>query len=72
MIIIEGKTYSTIVDASKTLGVSAKTVRGYIEKGIIPAPPIIRYGIRAVMHFPTEYMKKAKQLLDRYKTGSHG
>jgi hypothetical protein len=66
MIIVKGETYFTIVDASKTLGVSAKTVRGYIEKGIIPPPPVIRYGVRAIKHFPSEYMKKAKKLLDNY------
>ena len=39
MIIVKGEAYFTIIDAAKTLGVSTKAVRGYIEKGIIPAPP---------------------------------
>jgi len=67
MIIVKGETYFTIVDAAKKLGVSTKTIRGYIEKGIIPAPPIIRYGVRAIKHFPPEYMNRAKELLDNYQ-----
>ena len=72
MIIVKGEAYSTIIDAAKTLGVSTKTVRGYIEKGIIPAPPIIRYGVRAIKHFPPEYMNRAKELLDNYQVANHG
>ncbi len=72
MIIVKGEAYFTIIDAAKTLGVSTKTVRGYIEKGIIPAPPIIRYGVRAIKHFPPEYMNRAKELLDNYQVANHG
>jgi len=39
MIIISGQTYSTIIDAAGELGVSAKTIREYIAKKIIPPPP---------------------------------
>ncbi len=72
MIIVKGETYFTIVDAAKTLGVSTKTIRGYIEKGIIPAPPIVRYGVRAIKHFPPEYMTQAQELLDNYQVGNCG
>jgi hypothetical protein len=72
MIIVKGETYFTIVDATKTLGVSAKTIRCYIEKGIIPAPPVIRYGVRAIKHFPSEYMNRAKELLDNYQVVNDG
>jgi predicted site-specific integrase-resolvase len=72
MIIVKGETYFTIVDATKTLGVSAKTIRGYIEKGIIPSPPVIRYGVRAIKHFPPEYMNRAKALLDNYQVVNDG
>ena len=72
MIIIKGETYFTIIDAAQTLGVSTKTIRGYIEKGIIPAPPIIRYGVRAIKHFPPDYMNRAKELLDNYQVAIYG
>ena len=68
MIIVNSQTYSTIVDASGILGVSAKTIRGYIAKGIIPKPPTVKYGVRLIKHFPPEYLSKAKLLLDNYRT----
>ena len=67
MVIIEGKTYYTTADVAKTLGVSAKTIRSYIDKGIIPDPPEIQYGLRTLKHFPRDYMEEAKKLLDNYR-----
>ncbi|MCK4533948.1 MAG: hypothetical protein KAT81_00375 [Syntrophobacterales bacterium] len=67
MVIIEGKAYYTIADAAKTFAVSAKTIRSYIDKGIIPDPPEIQYGLRTLKHFPRDYMEEAKKLLDNYR-----
>ncbi|MCD6487342.1 MAG: helix-turn-helix domain-containing protein [Syntrophobacterales bacterium] len=67
MVIIKGKTYYTTTDAAKTLGVSAKTIRSYISRGIIPRPPEVRYGLRLLKHFPLDYMEKAKKLLEDYR-----
>lgn len=72
MIMIGGQTYFTIVDAAGEIGVSAKTVRGYIDKGIIPEPPVIQFGIRTVKHFPPEYMDLARRHLEKYRTGKGG
>lgn len=72
MIMINGHTYFTIVDAAGKIGVSAKTIRAYIAKGIIPDPPVIQFGIRTVKHFPTEYMDVARRRLERYRTGKSG
>jgi DNA-binding transcriptional MerR regulator len=71
MIIVKGKTYYTIADASERLGVSAKTIRDYIYKGIIPEPPEIKYGVRILKHFPVEYMDLAKLYLDNYRNSKH-
>ncbi len=67
MIIVKGKTYYTIADAAEKLGVSAKTIRDYIDKGIIPAPPEIMYGVRVLRHFPLDYMDSAKTHLENYR-----
>ena len=67
MVMIEGKTYYTIVDAAKTFAVSTKTIRNYISHGIIPDPPEIRYGLRTMKYFPLDYMEEAKKLLDNYR-----
>ncbi|HBH87846.1 MAG TPA: hypothetical protein DDY17_09650 [Syntrophaceae bacterium] len=67
MIIVKGKTYYTIVDAAERLGVSAKTIRDYIHKGIIPEPPEIKYGIRTLRHFPLEYIDTAKIHLENFR-----
>ena len=72
MIILNGQTYSTIIDAAGELGVSAKTIRQYIAKEIIPEPPVIQFGIRVVKHFPKNYMDVAKQRLKRYREIKHG
>lgn len=66
MIVVGGRTYYTIADAALKLGVSAKTVRDYIAKGIIPDPPTVKYGIRKIRHFPPEYMVKARGMLKEY------
>ncbi len=67
MVIIEGKTYYTTADAAKALGVSAKTIRSYIEKGIIPEPPEVQSGLRTFKHFPTDYIGEAKKILENYR-----
>jgi hypothetical protein len=69
MIITSGQTYSTIIDAASELGVSAKTIREYIAKKIIPEPPLIQFGIRTVKHFPPDYMVVARSHLEKYRTG---
>jgi DNA-binding transcriptional MerR regulator len=67
MIIVKGKSHYTIVDAAEQLGVSSKTIRDYIHKGIIPEPQEIKYGLRILKHFPLEYMDLAKLRLDNYR-----
>jgi DNA-binding transcriptional MerR regulator len=67
MIILKGKTHYTIVDAAERLGVSAKTIRDYIHRGIIPEPPEIKYGVRILKHFPIDYIDLAKVHLDNYR-----
>ena len=71
MIIVKGKTHYTIVDAAERLGVSAKTVRDYIYRGIIPEPPEIKYGVRTLKHFPIDYIDLAKAQLEKYRTSKN-
>lgn len=72
MIIFNGRTYFTIIDAAGELGVSAKTIRQYIAKEIIPEPPVIQFGVRVVKHFPKKYMDIAKKRLKQYRAIKHG
>ena len=67
MIIVKGKTHYTIVDAAERLGVSAKTIRDYIQRGIISQPPEIKYGVRILKQFPIDYINLAKVHLDNYR-----
>ena len=67
MVIIEGKPYYTTADAAKILGVSAKTIRSYIDRGLIPDPPEIQSGLRTFKHFPKDYMGEAKKILENYR-----
>ncbi len=67
MIVVRGKTYYTTMDAAMELGVSTKTIRQYILKGIIPPPPEIGYGVRTLRHFPPEYMSLVRNRLENYR-----
>ncbi len=66
MIVVKGTTYLTTMDAASELGVSTKTIRSYIRKGIIPPPPQIRYGVRTIKYFPPEYIASAKARLEHF------
>jgi hypothetical protein len=67
MIILKGKIHYTISDAAKRLGISAKTIRDYILKGIIAKPPEITYGVRILKHFPLNYLESAKLHIENYR-----
>ena len=62
-----GKEYPTISDAVVEFGVAAKTVYGWIERGVISAPPTLENGLRTIKIFPKSYMKKAMLELKRYR-----
>lgn len=72
MIVVGGRTYNTIVDAAAKFGVSAKTVRSYIDRGVIPAPPTVKYGMRIMKHFPYEYMARAKKMIEKQMKAGKG
>lgn len=67
MITKNGNIYPTITDAAKEFGVSNKTVREWIEKGIIAEPPKVDYGVRLITYFPPKYIEKAKLQIQRYR-----
>lgn len=67
MIRKEGADYSTIADAAKIIGVSPKTFRDYINKKIVENPPTFVYGVRTLMHFPEDYMEKAKADIEEHR-----
>jgi len=68
MILKDGKMYPTIAEAAKALGgVSAKTVREWIDKKILEDPPVFEHGIRTIAYFPPEYLAKAKERLREYR-----
>jgi hypothetical protein len=66
MIVIKGETHSTIGDAAKKFGVVPKTVRDWIENGIIPRPPKVRRGLQNIQIFPPEYMKIAERKIEEH------
>lgn len=67
MIRKDDRTYATIADASKEFGVSPKTIRDWIDRGIIEEPPKLEHGVRIMAYFPPEYMEKSKAQLKRYR-----
>ena len=67
MLAVGDKEHPTVTDAAKQLGVSAKTINGYIKKGIIPAPPQIEHGLRMVNIYPPKYLEEVKKTLNEYR-----
>jgi DNA-binding transcriptional MerR regulator len=67
MIRMNAQEYPTITEAAKEFGVSAKTVREWIERGIIAKPPTVDHGLRTIMYFSPAYMQKAREQLKRYR-----
>lgn len=67
MMKIDGIEYRTIADAAAWFGVSVKTIRQWIEKGIIPKPPKKEYGTRDIEVFTDEYLKEAERSKAAYK-----
>lgn len=68
MIVINGETHSTIGDAAKKFGVAPKTVRDWIERGIIPRPPKVKRGLQRLQVFSPEFIKIAEQKIEEYVT----
>jgi hypothetical protein len=62
-----GQRYETLADAAIIFGVSTKTVRSWIRKGIIDEPPSVEYGVRTIAIFPPEYMARADRQLAAYR-----
>lgn len=69
MIHIRGKAYPTIVDAAQELGVSAKTVRSWIDTGVIPPPPTVDWGMRTIEVFSSGYLARAKSAMKARRDG---
>ena len=67
MLRINGKNYLTIADLAESLGVSPKTARDYINKGIVPKPSKKAYGTRKVDVFSEENIKNASTMLKKYR-----
>ena len=59
--------YPTIADAAAELGVSAKAIRGWIDKKIVDPPPVAELGTRSFLTFPPEYMKTLKRQLEEHR-----
>lgn len=64
---INGTNYPTVSEAAPIFQVSVKTLRGWIEDGIISQPPQINHGLRTIDIFPPDYIEKAKAELEQYR-----
>lgn len=64
----DGEDYRTIADAAAHFGVSAKTVRDWIRRGVLPPPPSFEYGLRSVSYFPDDYLATADDALKRRRS----
>jgi predicted DNA-binding transcriptional regulator AlpA len=60
---ISGKSHLSISDLAAATGLSTKTLKTYIEKGILPKPETLEHGMRAFQVFSEEYIKNAVQIV---------
>jgi excisionase family DNA binding protein len=65
MIKVDGKEYPTVTEAAKTLRVSKKTIYVWIAEGVLPGPPTVRQGLKAVQYFPDSYLRSADATIKR-------
>jgi hypothetical protein len=63
MITIDGVQHRTIADAARDFKVSTRTVRNWIDSGVIPTPPTVEHGVRNLEVFGEEYMNLAQKSL---------
>jgi excisionase family DNA binding protein len=64
---VKGKDQPTIQDAAEHLGVSTKTVRSWIDKGVIQQPETVEWGTRNVEVFPDRYLVAAAKAVKQYR-----
>jgi hypothetical protein len=72
MITVNGKDHPTIADAAKRWSVTPKTVRDWIEKGVIPKPPTVKKGLRRIQVFPTDFIGRAEVAMDAWEKRRRG
>lgn len=72
MIKSDGEQHLTISDAAARFGVTVKTVRDWIIRGIIPRPPVVEHGLREIQVFPEMYIVKAKETIKKHRTEARG
>jgi hypothetical protein len=65
---VGGKRYKTIEEAARELNVHPKTLRGYINKNLVSAPPTVANGLVDRRYFPEELIRQYKKEIEDYKT----
>lgn len=71
MITIDNTPHRTIADAAHDWKVSTRTVRTWIDKGVIPPPPTVEHGTQVFRVFPPEYMKVASAAIKAARARKH-
>lgn len=64
---VNGKLHKSIEEAAAELGVHAKSLRLYINNGIVPEPPTIPVGLIDRRYFPEELIKDYKKRLEAHR-----
>lgn len=67
MIRQNGNDYATVADAARHFKVTPKTVDKWIERGIIPEPPLLERGLGEVRVYPADYLAEADEALERHR-----
>lgn len=67
MIRKDGKDFPTVSDAAGKMKVSVKTIREWINNGVVSRPPSMSIGLRDIDIFPDEYLEKMRVETKRHK-----
>lgn len=60
-----GSEYYTMSEAAKAMGVSRASLKRYLADGKLPEPPRIRQGTQQIRIFDADYIKAAREAIER-------
>lgn len=56
---VGGKSYKTLEEEARDLGVSSRTLKNWLDKGVVSAPPEVAHGLRTFFAFDDKWHRQA-------------
>jgi hypothetical protein len=65
---IDGKTYHTLDETARKMRVSSRTLKNYINRGIVSEPAEISQGLRTFFAFTDKWISAAREEVEKHRT----